>query len=88
MLGQQKHVIITYKTGPLARGAAALTVRWSYDNWTSATDTPLTREHDGSWRATVTVPDSISTLTMAFFNQSGIWDNNTGRNYTLSVAQR
>ena len=88
MLEQKKHVAITYKKGLLLRDADSLTVRWSYDDWTSASDTPMTRESDGSWRATVTVPASISTLTMAFFNQSEIWDNNTGSNYTLSVAQR
>jgi hypothetical protein len=86
MLEQKKQVTITYKKGSLASGTDTLTVRWSYDNWTSATDTPMTRESDGSWRATVSLPASTSSLTMAFFNQRGIWDNNGGKNYNPSVS--
>ncbi|HLV97093.1 MAG TPA: carbohydrate-binding protein [Ktedonobacterales bacterium] len=84
---EQKEVIITYKKGLLLRGADTLTVHWSGDNWGSVTDTPMTRESDGSWRAKVTLPVSISTLNMAFFNQSGVWDNNGGRNYNLAVSE-
>ena len=87
MLEHQKHVAITYTTGSLARGAATLTVRWSDDHWKSATDTPMTRQNDGFWRASVGLPASTATLTMAFFHQSGIWDNNGGNNDALSVAQ-
>ncbi len=87
MLEQQKQVAITYKKGPLVSGADTLTVRWSGDNWVNVTDTPMTRESDGSWQARVTLPASTSTLHMAFFNQSGTWDNNGGRNYNLAVAK-
>jgi alpha-amylase len=88
MVEQQKHVAITYKKGPLGSGTDTLTVRWSHDSWVSATDTPMTRESDGSWRATVTLPAATSMLNMAFFNQSGTWDNNRGRNYNLAVAEQ
>ena len=87
MLEQKKHVAITYKGGLLTRGTDTLTVRWSYDDWASATDTPMTRQSDGSWRATVSLPASTSSLTMAFFNQSGVWDNNRGSNFNSSVSQ-
>ena len=87
MVTSTKQVAITY-SGSLAKGADVLTVRWSDDDWNSATDTPMTRQGDASWRVTVILPASASVLTMAFYNQSGTWDNNGGKNYNPSVAQQ
>ena len=83
--GQQ--VKLTYN-GTLAASATGITVHWGYNGWTSPTDTPMTKQADGSWLATVTMPAGANALNTAYYNQSFTWDNNGGSNYNLSVSQR
>ncbi len=84
---QGQQVTISYN-GSLAASATSITLHWGYNNWTSPTDIAMTKQSDGSWRATITLPASASALNMAFFNQSSTWDNNGGSDYNLNVSQR
>ncbi len=76
---------ITY-SGSLASGATSITMHWGYNNWNGITDTPMTKQSNGTWTATITVPTGATSLNMAFHNQNNTWDNNNGNNYNLSVS--
>ncbi len=76
---------ITY-SGPLASGATNITMHWGYNNWNGITDTAMTKQSNGTWTATITVPTGATTLNMAFHNQSNTWDNNNSSNYNLNVS--
>jgi hypothetical protein len=78
--GQQ--VTITY-AGNLAASATSLTMHWGYNNWNGITDTAMTKQGNGSWVATITLPQGATSLNMAFYNQSNTWDNNNSSNYNL-----
>lgn len=82
---QGQQTTITYN-GFLASGASSITMHWGYNSWNGITDTPMTKQANGSWQATITVPQSATQLNMAFFNQSNTWDNNNTSNYNLSVS--
>jgi glucoamylase len=84
---QGQQVKISYN-GALAAGATSITMRWGYNGWTGATDVSMTRQSDGSWLGNAFLPQVANSLDMAFFNQSGTWDNNSGSNYKLPVSQR
>ena len=81
--GQQ--VTIAY-SGSLAASATSITMHWGYNNWNGITDTPMIRQTNGTWTATITVPSSATTLNMAFYNQNSSWDNNNTQNYNLNVS--
>ena len=76
---------ITY-SGSLAASATSITLHWGYNSWTSPTDAAMTKQSNGSWQATITLPTSATQLNMAFYNQSSTWDNNNSSNYNLSVS--
>lgn len=78
-------VTITY-TGTLAASATSITLHWGYNNWTSVTNAPMTKQSNGSWQATITLPSGATQLNMAFHNQSNTWDNNNSNNYNLNVS--
>jgi|GEM_PF-444347 len=84
---QSQEVRITYN-GFLAAGSSSITMHWGYNNWQGITDTSLTKQADGSWAGTVFLPQAAYQMNMAFYNQSGTWDNNNGNNYNLFVSQR
>ena len=77
-------ITIVY-SGTLASSATSLTLHWGYNNWTSVTNTTMTKQSNGTWTATITVPSGATTLNMAFENQSSTWDSNGGSNYNLNV---
>ncbi|HVU67770.1 MAG TPA: carbohydrate-binding protein, partial [Ktedonobacteraceae bacterium] len=77
-------ITIVY-AGSLASGATSLTMHWGYNNWTGTTDTTMTKQSNGTWTATITVPAGATTLNMAFKNQSSTWDNNGSSNYNLNA---
>ncbi len=81
--GQQ--VTLTYN-GTLASGATSLTLHWGYNNWSGTTNTAMTKQSNGTWTATVTVPSAATVLNTAFYNQSNTWDNNGTFNYDMTVA--
>ena len=74
-------VTVTYD-GSLAASATSITMHWGYDNWLSTTDTAMTKQSNGTWTATVTVPAGTG-LNTAFYNQASTWDNNGGNNYNI-----
>ena len=76
---------ITY-SGTLASAATSITMHWGYNGWNGVTDTPLVKQPNGSWQATITMPSNATSLNMAFYNQSGTWDSNGGSNYNLTVS--
>jgi glucoamylase len=75
-----------FYTGSLASGASSITMHWGYNNWNGITNTVLTRTSNGAWTGFAMVPSSATQLNMAFYNQSGTWDNNNGSNYNLTVS--
>ena len=75
-----------FYNGSLASGASSITMHWGYNNWNSVTDTVMTRTSNGDWTGFAMVPSSATQLNMAFYNQSGTWDNNNGSNYNLTVS--
>jgi alpha-glucosidase len=77
-------ITIVY-SGTLAASATSLTLHWGYNSWTGTTDTTMTKQSNGTWTASISVPASATTLNMAFKNQSSTWDNNGGNNYNLNV---
>ncbi len=81
--GQQ--ATITY-TGSLAASATSVTMHWGDNSWNNATDTAMTKQADGSWQATITLPQGATQLNMAFYDQSSAWDNNNSNNYNLNVS--
>ncbi|GMA58223.1 alpha-glucosidase [Alicyclobacillus sacchari] len=80
--GQQATVIYN---GSLAASASSMTMHWGYNGWSGTTNTPMTKQSNGTWTATITVPFGAQTLNTAFYNQSSTWDNNNSNNYNFSV---
>jgi glucoamylase len=78
-------VTITYN-GTLASSATSLTMHWGDNNWSGVTNTTMTKQSNGTWTATVTVPSAATVLNMDFYNQSSTWDNNSTYNYDLTVS--
>ncbi|HZU68684.1 MAG TPA: glycoside hydrolase family 15 protein [Ktedonobacteraceae bacterium] len=83
--GQQVKIIYN---GSLAGSATSMTMHWGYNGWNSPTDVAMTKQNDGSWLGVAFLPQAANQLNMAFYNQSGVWDNNGGSNYNMSVSQR
>ena len=77
-------VTIRYN-GTLAASATSIDLHWGHDNWQNVTDTTMTKQTDGSWTATITVPQGTG-INAAFENQNATWDNNNGTNYNLAAV--
>ena len=84
-LTQGAQATITY-SGSLASNASGITMHWGYNNWNAITDTSMTKQSNSVWQATVGIPQGATQINMAFYNQSGTWDNNNTGNYNLSVS--
>ena len=77
-------VTVTY-SGSLKSSDSVL-LHWGYDDWTGVTDTTMTKQADGSWTATVTVPSAaVSTFDAVFTDGNGTWDNNGGSDWHVQV---
>lgn len=76
-----------YYNGSLAASATSMTLHWGYNNFTAPTDVAMTKQSDGRWAATITVPSGSYDFNMAFKNNAGTWDSNNSANYNYSVAQ-
>lgn len=70
--------------GWLAASATSITMHWGQNGWQYITDTPMTRQPDGSWTTTVTAPGGTG-LNTTFYNQDAQWDNNGGANYNIAT---
>jgi hypothetical protein len=77
---------ITY-SGWLAPTSSSLTLHWGYNNWNRIQNAEMMKQHHGIWQATILVPSEASLINMAFFNQSGVWDNKNADNYNLNVLE-
>ncbi|MDP4147707.1 MAG: carbohydrate-binding protein, partial [Bacillota bacterium] len=76
-----------YYNGTLASSATSMTLHWGYNSWVSPTDVAMTKQADGRWAATITLPSGSYELDMAFKNNNNTWDSNNSANYIYSVAQ-
>ena len=76
-----------YYNGSLAAGATSMILHWGYNGFTNPADVAMTKQSDGRWAATITVPSGSYDLNMAFKNNSNAWDSNNSANYNYSVAQ-
>ncbi|WP_270563089.1 carbohydrate-binding protein [Clostridium beijerinckii] len=76
-----------YYTGNLATNSTSVILHWGYNEFTNPTDVAMTKQSDGRWAATITIPSGAYALNMAFKNDSGTWDNNSSANYNYSVSQ-
>jgi len=72
--------------GSLSSTSSSITMHWGYNNWTSVQNTPMTKQANGTWTATIMVPVSSQSVNTAFYNQNSTWDNNNGSNYNFSVT--
>lgn len=79
-----KTVTIMYK-GYLVANASSITMHWGYNNWNSITETGISKQPNGIWSVTITIPSGATMLNIAFYNQSHTWDNNNSDNYNLGV---
>ncbi|HEX9337710.1 MAG TPA: carbohydrate-binding protein, partial [Pseudonocardiaceae bacterium] len=75
--------IVRY-AGSLAASATAITLHWGHDGWQNVTDTPMSKQADGSWTAGITAPAG-SVLNFDVVNSGGTWDNNGGANYGFPI---
>ncbi len=76
-----------YYNGTLASSATSMTLHCGYNGFTNPTDVAMTKQSDGRWAATITIPSGIYDLNMAFKNNAGTWDSNNSANYNYSVAE-
>ncbi|AJG97367.1 alpha-amylase [Clostridium beijerinckii] len=76
-----------YYNGNLAANSTSVILHWGYNDFTNPTDVTMTKQSDGRWSATITIPSGAYSLNMAFKNDSGTWDNNSSVNYNYSVSQ-
>lgn len=81
-----KSVTVTYN-GTLASSSSSITLHWGNNSWATTTDTAMTKNSDGTWSATITVPSESYLLNMCFKNNSNTWDSNNSANYNYSVAK-
>ncbi len=79
--------VTVYYNGTLASSATSMTLHWGYNNFTSPADATMTKQSDGRWAATVTLPSGSYILNMCFKDNSSTWDNNSSSNYNYSVAE-
>lgn len=64
-----------------------MALHWGYNGFTNPTDTAMTKQSDGRWAATITIPSGSYDFNMAFKNNAGTWDSNSSANYSYSVAE-
>lgn len=76
-----------YYNGSLAASATSMTLHYGHNSFTSPTDAAMTKQSDGRWSATVTIPSGSYSFNMAFKNNAGTWDNNNSSNYNYACAE-
>ncbi|MBU3158244.1 chitobiase/beta-hexosaminidase C-terminal domain-containing protein [Clostridium frigoris] len=79
--------VTVYYNGTLAASATSMTLHWGYNNFTSPKDATMTKQANGTWAATITMPSGSYMLNMAFNNNASTWDSNNSVNYNYSSAQ-
>ncbi|BCZ45695.1 alpha-amylase [Clostridium gelidum] len=79
--------VTVYYNGSLASSSSSMILHWGYNSFTSPKDVPMTKQSNGKWTATITLPSESYMLNMCFKNNSSTWDNNNSSNYNYSVAK-
>ena len=81
-------VTVTYHpAGRNLASASAVNIHHGFNggNWTALPGVAMTKS-DTAWTFFYTVPAEATTIAMVFNNGAGIWDNNGGNNWNLSVT--
>lgn len=83
-------VLISYDAegGPLA-SATQVKAHIGFNNWQTVLPNDAAMMFNGSsgrWEASVSVPGSASSVDVAFNNGAGVWDNNNGQDWHVSVT--
>lgn len=76
-----------YYNGTLADSATYMTLHWGYNAWSTSFDVTMSKQPNGQWTATITLPSGSYILNMAFKNNASTWDSNSSSNYNYSVAE-
>ena len=79
--------VTVYYNGSLASSSSSMILHWGYNSFTSPTDGIMTKQTDGQWVATISLPSGSYMLNMCFKNNSSTWDNNDSSNYNYSEAK-
>lgn len=79
-------ITLRYVPGTNAfREAAAHQVHIGRDGWQEVHDLVMTREGDSAWTCSVAVPDGARRLDFAFTDGQGLWDDNGGGDWALTI---
>ncbi len=81
-------VTVTYQpAGRNLASASAVNIHHGFNggNWTVLPGVAMTKS-DTTWTFAYTVPADATTIAMVFNNGAGLWDNNGGNNWNLSVT--
>lgn len=76
-------VTVLYKG--ILQNSASMKLHWGVNSWTAIQDTTMSRDNDGYWSATITLPTATRELNYVSNNGSR-WDNNGGRDWKIAVA--
>lgn len=79
--------VTVYYNGSLASSSSSMILHWGYNSFISPTDGIMTKQTDGQWVATISLPSGSYMLNMCFKNNSSTWDNNNSSNYNYSEAK-
>ncbi len=81
-----KEATIKYKGLLAASGADAIYLHHGYDmNWSSVTETPMSREPDGNWSALIPI-EGKNRLNFCFKDSANNWDNNNMMNWECPIS--
>jgi hypothetical protein len=81
-------VTVTYQpAGRNLSSASAVNIHHGFNggNWTALPGVAM-RKSGTAWTFAYTVPADATTIAMVFNNGAGLWDNNGGNNWNLSVT--
>ncbi|AGX45116.1 carbohydrate-binding protein [Clostridium saccharobutylicum] len=81
-LVQNKSFTIYYK-GSLSN-SNKVSLHWGYNDWTSLTNLDMTKDSNGFWKGTITIPANATKLDFDFTDGSN-WDNNSNKDWHLPV---
>jgi len=79
----EKSVVITYTNGDLNPVYA----HYGFDGWNNVQTLEMSQHsYDASWSTLIKVSEDISSLDLAFRDDSGKWDNNWGMNWSFDLS--
>ncbi len=72
-----------YYSGSLA-SSNSVSLHLGYNGWTNPTNVTMTKDSNGFWEGTITIPTAATKLDFDFTNGSS-WDNNSSNDWHLQV---